>query len=318
MYVCFYSTNHLGDILLSNPFIKKICESNPLEQFYQWSLYGNELVSGPENLHYLKVLSNDNYNVTHFTSGLAPEDFTENDYLKQLFIKNHHTSIFYFKYEERDYIGLNTWCIPLGCNEDVNHLQLVNGYDAKIKEINQKYAMNLKIDNYNTWDLMPSLKDAPITKFIQWKNNISKDTPLIFIYNYVPRLIHLHFNINVFIKHICNLYHNSIIIVPMYHELLKDIPNIKFCDKDFDCQHVISGTNVLMLNKINYNCDAIISLPTGAAWSWFNTNFKDKRPKIYMIQDSNYVNKLNIWYEYATKEKNIVSTLYLNQLMNII
>ena len=41
MNICFYSVYHLGDILFSNPFIKKICESNTNEIFYQWSLYNN-------------------------------------------------------------------------------------------------------------------------------------------------------------------------------------------------------------------------------------------------------------------------------------
>jgi hypothetical protein len=316
MNICFYSTNHLGDILFSNPFIKKICESNPTKRFYQWSLYGNELVCGPTNLHYLKNQNDDNYK-TNFVSGLAPEDFIPNDYLKQLFIKNHFTSIFHFKYEEIDYIGLNTWCIALGCKEDVNIIQLVSCYNNKIQEINNKFNTDFKIDNYNQWDLLPCLKDTPITKFINWRATIAFDTKLIFIYNYVPRLVRLNFDMNTFIVHICNLYKNCIIVVPLYNNLLKNIPNIKFCDKDFDCEDVISGTNLLRINKINYMCDIIIAIPTGASWIWFNVNFKDSHKKIYILEDNGYVNKLNKWYEYDTKEKMITHSLHLNNLNSI-
>jgi hypothetical protein len=313
MSICFYSTNHLGDILFSNPFIKKICDDNPSKQFYQWSLYGNELVCGPSNLHYLKIQNCDNYS-NNFVSGLAPEDFISNDYLKQLFIENHHTSVFHFKYEENDYIGLNTWCIALGCSEDVNLMQLRSCYTNKIREINQNFNTDFKLTEYNNWDLIPCLKDAPINTFMNWYDTIDRNTKLIFIYNYVPRLVHLSFDMNNFIRHICNSYKSNIIIVPLYNDLLKDIPNIKFCDKDFECENVISGKNLLMINKINYMCDSIIALPTGASWCWFNINFKDRPKKIYMLDDNGYVNRINKWYAYATNDKNIVHSLNLNNL----
>ena len=317
MNICFYSTNHLGDILFSNPFIKKICDSNPTKKFYQWSLYGNELVCGPTNLYYLNFQKCDKYN-NNFVSGLAPEDFISNDYLKQLFIKNHHSSIVHFKYEQHDYIGLNTWCIALGCSEDVNLIQLTSCYNIKIQEINQRFNTDFKLPHYNKWDLIPSLKDAPINTFINWYQTIDRNTKLIFIFNYVPRLVKLSFNMNSFIRHICNLYNSCIIIVPLYDDLLKDIPNIKFCDKHFNCENVISGNNLLMINKINYMCDSIISIPTGASWCWFNINFKDTQKKIYMLDDNGYVNKINKWYEFATNDKNIVYSLSLNNLNNLI
>ena len=318
--ICFFSTNHLGDILLSNPFIKKICESNPDQQFYQWSLYGNELLCGPTNLNYLIHINNDNYN-GNFLSGLAPEDFIQNDYLKQLFIKNHSVPIVQFTYENKNYIGFNTWCIPLGCNEDVNIEQLMMGYRNNIQQINHIFNTNYKIDPYKKWDLLPYLKDIPINNFINWKNSLDNSVKLIYIYNYAPRLVKLNFDINTFIIKVCNLYKNSIIIVPLYDIRLKDIPNIKFCDKDFDCKNVISGINLLMINKINYKCDVIISLPTGGSWCWFNNDFKYSKPKIYMLQGNCYVNKLNKWYEYATNEKNIVYNLdpnNNNELSNIL
>ena len=320
MKLCFFSTNHLGDILFSNPFIKKICESNPYEQFYQWSLYGNELVCGPTNLNYLINRNSDDY-CNNFISGLAPEDFVKNtNDMKDLFIKNHSVSFFHFTYKDNNYIGLNTWCSALGCSEDVIIEQLLICYNNNIQKINHIFNTNYKINNFNKWELLPYLKDEPINSFINWKNSIDKSIKLIYIYNYVPRLVNINFDINNFIKKICYLYKNCIIIVPLYNVILKDIPNIKFCDQNFDCKNVISGINLLMINKINYNCDVIISSTTGGSWCWFNNEFKNNPKKIYMISGNSYVDKINKWYHFATNENKIVHNLNpnnQNELNNI-
>jgi len=313
MYLCFYSDAHLGDILLSNPFIKKICESNPNETFYQWSLYGNELVCGPVNLYYLE-----NNNCTYkdnFKSGLAPEDFTDDTFLKQLFIKNHNTSIFHFNYREKDYIALNTWCIPLGCETDINLVELVTCYNRKIIEINDRFNTNLKINTYESWELMPYFKNVSIDSFVDWKNKTNNYKELIFIYNYVPRLVKINIDINNFIKHICNLYKNSIIIVPLYNDLLNNITNIKFCDRDFDCNSDIYGNNLLKIKNINNYCNTIIALPTGGSWMLFNSDLKDNKKKIYMLGNQTYVDKLNKWYQIASNETSIISIFSPNTII---
>jgi hypothetical protein len=319
MNLCFYNDNHIGDTIFSNPFIIKICESNKNDIFYQWCLYGNELVCGPENLLYLEI-NKFKYN-SNFLSGDAPEKYTDNTFLKNLFISNHNTDIFDFVYEGNRIIALNTWCIPIGCSSDVDLLQLYNGFINKINKINNTYKTNFKFDNFKSYELLPRFKDIPIDKFILWKNSINSEKKIIFIYNYTPRLFIPSTDINILICNAAIKFPNCFIIVPLYNELFKNISNIKSCDKDFNCEKDVVCNNVLMINKINIHCNIIVSLCTGASWCWFDNNIELNNRKFFIVNGIDYVNKLNNWYKFSSnKNNNLVDYLpdNIDGIINII
>lgn len=301
-FLCFYSHAHIGDIIFSNPFIRKICESNKNDIFYQWCLYGNELVTGSENLFYLEK-NKFNYN-SSFLSGDAPENYTDSTFLKNLFISNHNTDIFDFVYEEKHIIALNTWCSPIGCNSDVDFQQLYNGFINKINKINAVYNTNFKFDNFIQYELLPRFKDIPIDKFMLWKNSINPEKKIIFIYNYTPRLIHPSIDINILICNAAIQFPNCFIIVPLYNELFQNISNIKCCDNDFNCEKDVVCNNVLMINKINIQCNVIISLCTGASWCWFDNNIELNNRKFLILDGISYVNKMNNWYKFTSNKNN--------------
>ena len=322
MNICFYTDSHLGDILLSNPFVHKICNSNPEKDFFQWCLYGNELLMGPSNLTYLDI-SIDNEYEPGFTSGDSPENYTENSDLKQMFIRNHHTDIFIFKYKNIEYIAFNIWCISLGCSDDVKYDELCNGFDTKIKKINQIFNTTYLMNSFEHFEMLPYLKPKYNNNFIQWyKINCYKKN--IFFYNFVPRLGESRLNMSLFLQHATTNFPDYNFIVSMYVDTLKDITNIVFCDRDFGINPVKDGTNLLYLAEINNKCNIIISSFAGASWVWFNRNIEINQKKILLFDDCDnftdniktYIPKLNNWYrESSKKDKDVI--FYLNNNIDV-
>lgn len=323
MNICFYTDTHLGDVLLSNPFIHKICKSNPNDTFFQWCLYGNELLMGPNNLNYLEEIKVNDYQ-DGFVSGGAPEDYTENTDLKQIFINNHHTDIFVLKYKDIEYIALNIWCLPLGCFNDAKYDQLYNGFHNKIQKINQLFNKKYVFHTFEPYEMLPNLNPMVNNYFIQW--NITQDSSKkrVFFYNFVSRVSKPYMDISLFLKKAVQQFPNHLFILAMYDDTLKDITNIVFCDRDFGIKQVKNGINLLYLAQINNSCDVVISSYTGASWVWFNKNIEINQKKILLFDDSydgsddikTYIPKLNSWYRNSTQKDNDI-IFYLNYNIDI-
>jgi hypothetical protein len=323
MNICFYTDTHLGDVLLSNPFVHKICKSNPNETFFQWCLCGNELLMGPNNLKYLEIIIDNDYE-DGFVSGNAPEQYTENTNLKQMFIKHHHTDIFVLKYKDIEYIALNIWCLPLGCSNDAKYDQLYNGFHNKIQKINQLFNKKYDFHSFEPYEMLPYLK--PIENIIFDKWNITQDfsKKRIFFYNFVSRISKSYLDMYLFLKKAAEQLPDYLFILAIYDHRLKDITNIVFCDRDFCIKPLKNGNNLLSLAMINNKCDVVISSYTGASWVWFNRNIEINHKKILMFDDSyegyddikTYIPKLNSWYRKSTQKDNDI-IFYLNYDIDI-
>ena len=323
MNICFYTDTHLGDVLLANPFVHKICNSNPDNMFFQWCLCGNELLMGPNNLNYLEEIIVNDYQ-EGFISGGAPENYTENTILRQIFINHHHTDIFVFKYRDIEYIALNIWCLPLGCSNDANHDQLYNGFYNKLQKINQLFNKKYVLHPFEPYEMLPYLNPMVNNYFIQWNVTHDSSKKRIFFYNFVARVSKPYLDFSLFLKKAVQQFPNHLFILAMYDDTLKDITNIVFCDRDFGIKQVKNGSNLLYLAQINNLCDVVISSYTGASWVWFNRNIEINQKKILLFDDSydgsedikKYIPKLNSWYrESSQKQSDII--FYLNYDIDI-
>ena len=102
-----------------------------------------------------------------------------------------------------------------------------------------------------------------------------------------------------------------IIIVSSYYHGLKNIENIKFCDKDFKCNYTPSCYNLLQIARIAEQCESIVTLPTGGAWGFYNCNMNVKDKKYYMFRGRCYTDKLNNWYNFNSQSNdNPIKNIY--------
>jgi len=323
MNICFYIDTHLGDVLLSNPFVHKICNSNPNEVFFQWCLCGNELLMGPNNLHYLEPITNNNYE-EGFVSGDAPEKYTENTILRQLFIQHHSTDIFVFKHNNIEYIALNIWCLPLGCANDARYDELCSGFQNKLQKINQLFNKNYEFHPFEPYEMLPYLKPFENLHFYAWNNIHNSSKKRVFFYNFEPRVSKQRLDMSLFLKNAAEQFPNHLFILAMYDDTLKDITNIVFCDRDFGIKPVKNGNNLLCLAEINNSCDVVISSHAGASWVWFNRNIEINQKKILIFDDrfdnstesKIYIPKLNDWY-HESSQKNDDIVFYLNYNIDV-
>jgi len=316
MNICFFSTQHIGDVYFSQPFILNICKNNPEITFYYWSFLGH--IFFENKINNLKYLENNlciEYN-NNLINGRPPEDLLNCDYLlKKLFIDNTSNTNFVFCYENINYIALNTHCSVMG-SSDLCIIGLIEAFINNINIINNKF--NLNINNLiNTNDLLPDIKydNINIDKFLKWKND-NVENNCIFFYNFKPRSLNYPININITIKNLATLFTNIIFIIPLFNEELHNLNNVKFCDKDFDCFYNTTCNNLLMIEKIQLFCKYIIIIPCGASWIFMNKNIDNYiDTKIYMLENDIFTKKLNNWYNYCKNNTvNIVNNINLNTL----
>ena len=327
MKVCFFTTQHIGDNLFSQPFVLHICRSNPDLQFYYWFFAGHILYS---NINNLNNLENDKPNVYNriLTPGEPPEDIINADnYIKQMFMINSAKTLFTFEYNNNKYIAFNIWCTAL-LSPEINFNSLYTGVIHKINELNTKFNVNIKFDYMEKTNYMPKLIDVSIDKFIEWNNsmynkvvNIETNTErkYIFIYNYKPRSVTVNYDINDCINKLCRIFPDLIFIVPNYKIELAELTNIKFCDKDFGCIEERECTNLLMVEKIARYCNIVFTLECGATWLFFNSNIDSQINNKFIINGKTYADRINNWYHIASNTKNnVINSVNIEDLPNII
>jgi hypothetical protein len=205
-------------------------------------------------------------------------------------------------------------CVTSGIQSYINNINILNNkFNLNINNLNKTNDFLADITNYN----IPNY-NIDIDKFLKWNYNNSNKN-YIFFYNFKTRSINYHIDIAKLIRHLSLLFTNLIFIVPVFHKELENLNNVKFCDTDFDCFYDRTCLNLLMIEKIQLFCKSIIILPTGASWMFMNNNIKnyiDK--KIYMLENEDYTNRLNNWYNFCSNNNNnIVSNLKLDNLFDI-
>lgn len=296
MKICFFSNYHIGDSFFAHPYIKWICENNKDITFFLLIFCGYELFIDIPNLKKLQDL---NYN-KEIVNGNSPEFNSNLDKkLLNMIQSKHRENLFTFNYNNENYIAFNIWCVSLGMTyeEDLNTEKMQKGFYDNLNKLNEKFKLNIVNKYISNFDILPSLIDVDITKFFEWYNTTNKKK--VFIYNYKPRSLYYHINIDNVVFSLVKKYTNINFIVAMYQDNLKNLPNVKFCDIDFECKKDISCKNLLMEEKISRLCDIVIMTPTGSAMFFLNKNILNYNNKKYMLENEKYTNKLNSYYNYC-------------------
>lgn len=319
MNICFFSTQHFGDIYFSQPYIFQICENNPEITFYYWCFLGHSVLQNKKNnLKYIEDNLNIEYN-GELINGSPPEDRLLCDQaLKHLFILNTSNTNFIFEYNNKKYIAINTHCSVLH-SSDICSTGLTNGFNNVINIVNKTHNLNIIFTPPK--NIMPSInnEDIHIDKFMKWHTNM-KDKRYVFIFNFKPRSLQINYNYNDIVKNLALIFPNITFIVSCFDSTLSYLKNVKFCDKDFDCKYNVTCTNLLMIEQIQRFCKLIFVIPSGSAWVFFNDdidNYIDN--KIFMINHEGYTNRLNTWYkEYKKDNINILNNICVGQIRDTI
>lgn len=313
--LCFYNTFHIGDTYFIEPFIRHFCNNNKNHTFYVWLLYGYYLYNDIRNIKPLRAYSN-RYN-KHLISGESPEQNTDMDInIRFLFMQNHATPYFCFKYEGEDIIAINTWINALQIGEmapsQMNSkfyetIQLIN------KNIQTPYINNMVPPKY-TLPQLPMVENNTI--FNNWL--LSNTKKLCFFYNYKPRSISYQIDYNNIIVNLSRRYTDYVFIVPRFELPFTDISNIKCCDRDFNCVETPDCKNIVMIEQITKMCNIIVTLPTGASWAFFNTTVLSQPNKKYILSGNIFADKLNDWITYSSgSEQKVITNINEHELNSI-
>ena len=316
--ICFYNVVHVGDTFFSEPFVRNFCGNNPDHTFYFWLLCGSFLYNDIKNIKLLDNSRISNMYKKKLSSGEPPEDNIEYDQdLKKMFISNHDSPFFKFKYNDDVFIAINTWCIALRCETDMIPSQLNVGFYNVIQYINQsqriQYVNNMVIPK-NIIPKLPYVGD--VKDFDGWATTNSKK--ICFFYNYKPRSFFYPVDYNKVVRDLAVSQKGYIFIVPRYEPSLANIPNIKFCDNDFGCIETPDCRNLVMIEKITRSCDIIVTLPTGSSWFFFNENVIAQTNKKYILSGPTFEKKINDWFSYSSSSnKKIINNIEENNIKNI-
>jgi hypothetical protein len=318
MNICFFNTQHFGDVFSFQPFILQICKNNPEINFYYWFILGHILYENKvNNLFYIENNIIPTYN-NKIINGYPPENvLTCDENIKKMFIGNASNTNFIFEYNNNKYIGINVWCHVLKC-PDFCFRELQYGFNNIINIVNTEHKLNINISNENN-NILPTIKNnVNINKFLEWEK-INNDKTYIFFYNFKPRSL-TALNYNSYIKNLAIIFHNIIFIVPVFDESLINLENIKYCDKDFDCEYDTRCTNLLMIEKIQQFCKLIFIIPSGSSWLFLNDDVeKYDNNVIYLVEHHYYKNKLNNWYNIYTNNKNeLINNIDINNITSLI
>ena len=304
--LCFYNTFHIGDVLLTVPFVKYICEQNPEMNFYICTVNAQSFFSNISNLTCLNDIK-----------------------LTNIFGHRYNSRYYDLEYNNEKLIAFNLWCRALseyqvtGIDIDVNLVELEKGFFKYVNQINTKYNLNMNIPVItNKWQLMPSLPIYKSDKFEQWyelnRNNYSK---IIFFINYSPCSGQKSVNVGVLnkmIETLASTYGNYVFIVAK--KFTTNLSNIKFCDSDFDSIETQDCKNLLINLQIYKKSDIAFFVSVGASWLFLNDKIHEDKNKKYLINDNNeYFERLNQWYKYASGiDENILDLADIHSLNNLI
>lgn len=324
--LCFYNTQHIGDTFFFEPFIRNFCNNNKNHTFYIWLLYGYYLYNDISNLKKINTSDSNIYNKI-LISGEPPEEYTDNNDLKKMFIHNSNTPLFEFMYKNETYIAINLWFRVLGAvrnfqnddNMEMNPLMINNKFYDIIQYINDNQSIQYINSMVTGINIIPKLPMIEVNNlFNNWL--LTNTKKICFFYNYKPRSITYNIVYNDIIVYLSNTYTDYIIIVPRFEPQFTGISNIKCCDRDFNCIETPDCKNLVMIEQITRACNIIITLPCGASWLFLNTTILSQKNKKYILSSIHYETKLNKWVSCAynidekiitnINDKNVLNTIF--------
>jgi hypothetical protein len=272
--IVLYNVAHLGDILFSQKLVKNIAESNPQYKFY-YAI---------------------NYNYFIFKDINAIETIGIEKYPELASMRNvpfclldDETLMIHL------WIGAMTLFNAHKINEiECNGWKIIRYLREKLGSLNARFGTDLKLNEYDHVQALPSLPKADIDKFLIWKE--SNKSQLIFYYNFLPKsgqcmpvANHDDVIIDIAMKHSSR----CVIVAKASTDLIsrlrdRNITNVKFCDTDFDCVETTHCENLCQQSEIAGHCDVSIHMEIGACFYYCNDALMSTKNKIIQIGNRSY------------------------------
>lgn len=281
MKICFFNTNHIGDIYFSSFFIRRICELNPEVDFYYYCIQGDIFFRGLSNIKRIVMVEPNYY--SELVNGEPPEQLLNDSMLS--FILNNIGSWTKYKveiYNGEEILFINTWC-AVNEHMDFELISANNCWANIIERTNREFGFILTYECSNYKDLIYNI---PIDDFatIDYDNTV-------FIFNYKPRS--LEFNSNALNEYIFTTSKTKKVIVACYDSNLDGYPNIFFIDRDFGVYPTPCCSNLIYLWKIAKKCHKVVLLPSGSSWTFFHELRDLTVGQLYIFDSLSYCNSLN-------------------------
>jgi hypothetical protein len=299
MKIIFYQWGHIGDGFFTKSFIKQFCELNDNHDISLMLKYNSFLFTDIPNLKIIMPCNNNKYTNTDF-NGKNYDPFNNiivdnNEYLiHNNIVEEPFPDIFFRLFN--DILYIKTW---FGI---INNYDITDKIDCDIIKINIYFnniikiinnQLNLNLNLINNINLLPTIPNTNIDKFLNFKLN--HNNKIIFYYNYYGNACQ-KFNIN----------HDDNII-----KLSNKYPDYFICCA---LKPNVSNYNIISIEIFNYikepsceniskayycavNSDIVYSFDTGACFFHLNNNFNNTFKGIWYhvqsVDDNRYFIRIN-------------------------
>ena len=285
MKICFFNTNHIGDIYFSSFFIRRICELNPEIDFYYYCIQGDIFFRGVSNIKRIDMVKM-NYD-SELLNGEPPENLIDKSMLS--FILENIGSWTKYKveiYNEEEILFINTWCAANQCT-DFELISANNCWSNIVERTNREYGFTLQYEFSCYKDL---IYDIPV-EFCHKDDSAIDFDNTIFVFNYKPRS--LNFDFDKLQNYISSLSESKKVIVACYDAMFDGNPNIRFIDRDFGLYPTPCCSNLIHIWNIAKKCKKVVLLPSGSTWTFFHELRDLKVGQLYIFDSPLYCNSLN-------------------------
>ena len=262
--IIFFNRYHIGDVHLSQPYIKNIIESN--KDIYNFYAYTHINTFIFENI---KIIDSNN-----------------NSHLLDI-VKHHEMSSSRYIYiKEQGILLINTWLAVLAqCNSDIirdiecNLYKYNNVYKQILNDILNEHNI---IIHFNDTNIFPVIPCIDMTEFNNFQNK-NQNYNFLFYYNYLPNSGQ-KIPIETATEHdtvILEIAKNKtyMILVPSISSNMQEIidknliTNIIDCTKVFNLIQDITCYNVYYLAYIANKCNISIHFDVGVCFTYINKDF---------------------------------------------
>lgn len=211
MKICFYSEGHIGDLLLQLPLINILIKSHPQNQYYYYSMGGQNtlfdvsLIQVVDNLSPSSTLDGD-INIPTWFCNSAYDQFKEKLPPENFFPDYFSMQEYFFPNILKTY-GLDIE-VPKNCGIDFNYK-----IPSQVKESIEKYK-DTKNKNVILFNQIPRSGQTDSNRYAEYLVGMSSKYPE---YNFFytndegieTNLSNLHYTPNIFGRHKCDILYNA-------------------------------------------------------------------------------------------------------------
>jgi len=282
MKIFLYNAYNNGDLFFNQPIVKNLCVMNPTHTFTMHCRYNSFIFSNIDNL----TVSHD---MTPFLHHIH----------SPFFIMNHDT------------IAINLWIGALASCPDITHTTIpriecnleeyVQSFQRLLHYIKQQIGISISLEDYYLNHYVPVIPPVDISAFLTWKSTQTKQ--LIFYYNYQPKsnqTIPVTDHDSLLFE-LCQLYPNSIFIIPSISTILEDRFRKHGISNYLDCRqfgYIEDSTcrNLAWAQTTLEHCDYSIHYDIGSCFYYINIRSAKSNNKCIHIGTTDYFYKKFVTY----------------------